>query len=84
MSLVSEVWVQTRRRDALRDIEPRLTSPIVMTNDKKLQVVVEIADGATFADLARRVTLPIWPFAVDVRAALLRQRTTAETEELRD
>jgi hypothetical protein len=74
LSLVSEIWVQTRRRDdAMRDIELRLASPLVMTPDRKLRVIAEIVEGARFQDMARTVIDPLWPFAIDVRSALLRQ-----------
>jgi hypothetical protein len=73
LSLVSEIWVQKRRRGALCDVESRLVNPVVITPDKKLRVIADITEGARFQELARSVVAPLWPFAIDVRSALLRQ-----------
>jgi|GEM_PF-6692805 len=73
LSLVSEIWVQTRRRDALVGVDTRLVPQVVITPDKELRVIAKITEGARFKDMARSVIDPLWPFAIDVRANLLRQ-----------
>jgi len=72
LSLVGELWAQARKREPLLKLPAK--APVFFTPGENLRVLAsELKTGKRFTDLAEEVVDPLWPLAVDLRAALLDQ-----------
>jgi hypothetical protein len=72
LSLSGELWCQVRKQAALQQMASTVTEPVFLSRKSTLQVrPIEITEGESFAALANSVVEPLWPLAVDLRAALL-------------
>lgn len=75
LSLVGGLWAQKRRRALLLEAASRAAPTIYLADGQNPRVIEDIVEGQEFADLARRIVSPLWPVAVDARAALIAYTT---------
>jgi hypothetical protein len=73
-SLVGDLSVQARRRQPLLELGENPPSPVMLTEDGRLRVIVDLHEGAKFEDLAKLLVDPLWPLAISLREALRPQR----------